>query len=147
MKIILYLHILGATAWIGGALLLFVLGIAIRDKKAQDTIYFYIGPLYGYFESFWLTILIATGGAMFFYYNLDQVLLHTYSYQSKIISIKLMLVALITIFTILHMYIAFKTHKKERTKLQAIFSRISSIMIFFLNFFILWYAIKLREFL
>ena len=50
MNLVLFIHILLATAWIGGALLLFALGIFLRDKQAQSNVYDYLGPIYGYFE-------------------------------------------------------------------------------------------------
>jgi len=148
MEIVLYLHILAATAWIGGSLFLFGLGIFLKDKEAQSRVYLHIGPLYGYFESVWLIVLIVTGLYMFFEKGLDEVLLNAFhSKLAYITIIKLFLVFLITIFTILHMYIAFKTHGKTRTKKELILSRLSSMMIFLLNLIILWYAIKLRTLL
>lgn len=148
MELSLYIHLLAATAWIGGSLFLFALGIFLRDKDAQKNVYAHIGPLYGYFESVWLIVLIATGLYMFFGHGLDGVLKYSPdSDLTNIILIKIGLVVLITIFTIIHMYIAFKTHKKERTKIEQIISRGSSMMIFILNFIILWYAALLRTML
>lgn len=148
MEIALYFHLLAATAWIGGSLFLFALGIFLRDKEAQKNVYLHIGPLYGYFESVWLTVLIFTGLYMFFGHGLDEVLSSAFdSNLSKITIIKLILVVLITIFTIIHMYLAFKTHGRERTKLQLLISRGSSMMIFILNLIILWYAAELRSLL
>lgn len=145
---VLYIHILAATAWIGGSLFLFVLGVFLKDKEAQKNVYLHIGPLYGYFESVWLTVLIITGLFMFFHHGLNDVLANaSNSNLAKVTSIKLFLVFLITIFTILHMFIAFKTHGKMRSKKELIISRFSSLMIFFLNLIILWYAIKLRTLL
>jgi len=60
---------------------------------------------------------------------------------------KLRYVALITVLTVVHMYIALKTHTKNRTKMQHIISRGSSLLIFFANLGILWFAIELREIL
>ena len=148
MEIALYFHLLAATAWIGGSLFLFALGIFLRDKEAQKNVYLHIGPLYGYFESVWLTVLIFTGLYMFFAHGLDKVLTSAYDSQlAKVTLIKLVLVVLITIFTIIHMYLAFKTHGKERTKFQLLISRGSSMMIFILNLVILWYAAMLRSIL
>ena len=56
VDVVLYIHILGATAWIGGSLLLFALGILLKGKEAQEQTYEYLGPLYGYFETFWLVV-------------------------------------------------------------------------------------------
>jgi putative copper export protein len=148
MHIILYIHILSATAWVGGSLLLFALGILLRDKEAQKGVYAHLGPIYGYFETFWLTLLWATGLVMFFYFGVDDVMLHAPSSDlARLMSIKLLLVVLLTLFTIIHMVIAFKTHTIERTPLQNLISRSSSIMIFLFNLIILWYAIGIRDLL
>ncbi|MBU1642980.1 hypothetical protein KKE54_06425, partial [bacterium] len=76
MKFILFTHILSATAWIGGSLLLLALGIFVRDKQAQSNVYDHLGPIYGYFESFWLLTLLITGSYLFIYHGLDGVLLN-----------------------------------------------------------------------
>ena len=145
---VLYIHILAATVWVGGSIFLFFLGIFLRDKEAQKQVYLHIGPLYGYLESVWLVILIATGLHLFYSYSLDAILAaQTPKDLAYYLIVKIVLVVLITVATIVHMYIAFKTHGKERTKLQLFFSRSSSMAIFFLNLLILWYAIQIRSFL
>ncbi len=146
MQIVLYIHILAATVWIGGSIFLFALGIFLRDKEAQKKVYFHVGPIYGYVESVWLTILIATGLWMFYHLDLNPLLFGD-NPIAPILQTKLVLVALITIATIIHMYIAFKTNGVERTRFQKILSRASSMAIFLLNLFILWYAMKLRTLL
>jgi len=149
IDIVLYFHILAATAWIGGALLLFILGIFIKDIEAQEQTYEHLGPLYGYFEVFWLLVLWTTGLLLFFNFNLIDILTLNVN-ESRLgymMSHKLFYVAAITVFTIVHMRIALKTHKHNRTMLQNIISRASSLMIFFLNLGILWFAIQLRHIL
>ena len=149
IDVILYIHILAATAWIGGALLLFLLGIFLKGKKAQVQTYEYLGPLYGYFETFWLLVLWITGSVMFVHFNLIDVLTMDLE-QSRLgymMSHKLFYVAGITILTVIHMVIALKTHNHERSALQKIVSRGSSLMIFFLNLGILWFAMQLRQIL
>lgn len=149
VDIILYIHILAATAWIGGSLLLFALGILLRGKEKQAQTYEYLGPIYGYFETFWLVVLLATGSYLFVHFNLIDVL--TFELDASrvgyMMTNKLFYVAAITLFTIVHMYIALKTHKNERSMLQKITSRASSMMIFMLNLVILWYAMQLRHIL
>ena len=146
--IVLYIHILAATVWVGGSIFLFFLGVFLRDKEAQKQVYLHIGPLYGYLESVWLTVLIATGLYLFYHFSLDNILASGIPHKlASDLTIKLVLVALITIATIVHMYIAFKTHGKERTKLQLFLSRSSSMAIFLLNLLILWYAIQIRSLL
>ncbi|WP_200763958.1 hypothetical protein [Nitrosophilus alvini] len=148
MDTVLYIHILAATAWIGGSLFLFALGIFLRDKNAQSNVYLHIGPLYGYFETFWLILLILTGTVLFIFNGLYDVLtLAPESSLGEAVKIKLLFVFAITVLTAIHMYLAFKTHGKERTLLQTVVSRSSSMLIFILNLFILWYAIQLRNFL
>ena len=147
--IILYVHILAATAWIGGALLLFLLGVFMKDRDAQAQTYEHLGPFYGYFELFWLVVLLITGSTLFYMFNLIDVLTFDIN-ESKLgymMSYKLIIVGTITFLTIIHMRIALKTHNKERSKLQKIVSRGSSLMIFFLNLGILWFAMQLRHIL
>ncbi|MRI59142.1 MAG: hypothetical protein C6H99_06530 [Epsilonproteobacteria bacterium] len=148
MDIVLYIHLLAATVWIGGSVFLFALGVFLRDKEAQKKVYFHVGPIYGYVESVWLTILIASGLWMLFHLGLDEVLKTGNPPEvAAILHTKLMLVTLITLATIVHMYIAFKTNGIERTPLQKFLSRASSMAIFLLNLFILWYAMELRNYL
>ncbi len=148
MKIVLYIHILAATAWIGGSLLLFALGILLRDKDAQKSVYFYLGPIYGYFETFWLIILWISGLIMFIHFGFIDIFTHGGgSLLYELMRNKLVLIIIITILTAVHMYIAFKTHNKERSKIEQFLSRASSMLIFILNLFILWFAIGIRDIL
>ncbi len=149
VNVILYIHILAATAWIGGALLLFSLGILLKGKEAQAQTYEYLGPIYGYFETFWLIVLISTGSFLFVHFNLISVLTldANNSTLGYMMANKLFYVGTITLLTIIHMRIALKTHKGNRTTLQKIVSRASSMMIFFLNLIVLWYAMQLRHIL
>lgn len=148
IKAVLYLHILSATAWVGGSLLLFALGILLRDKEAQKSVYAHLGPIYGYFETFWLILLWITGLIMFSYFGIYDAMINASDSELAILmSTKLTLVAIITLLTIIHMTIAFKTHTIERTPLQNLISRGSSIMIFIFNLIIVWYAIGIRDLL
>ncbi len=149
IDIVLYIHILSATAWIGGAILLFLLGVFLKGEQAQAQTYEYLGPLYGYFETFWLILLWISGGIMFYHFGLDEKLTLDIedSRVGYMMTHKLLYVISITVLTVLHMFIAFKTHKKERSILQTMLSRGSSLMIFLLNLGILWFAIQLRQIL
>ena len=148
IKAVLYLHILSATAWVGGSLLLFALGILLRDKEAQKSVYAHLGPIYGYFETFWLILLWVTGLIMFFYFGVGSAMVNAPdSDLANLMYKKLILVVILTIFTIIHMVIAFKTHTIERTLLQNLISRGSSMMIFIFNLIIVWYAIGIRDLL
>ncbi len=146
MKLILFTHILSATAWIGGSLLLLALGIFLRDKQAQSNVYDHLGPIYGYFESFWLLTLLITGSYLFVYHGLDDVLLQAPESQlGQNMIHKLYAVALITLFTVIHMAIAFKVHKSTRSRFQNLLMRGSSLLILLLNLAILWHAIAVRS--
>ncbi len=146
IQTILYIHILSATAWVGGSLLLFALGILLRDKCAQKSVYAHLGPIYGYFETFWLIMLWATGLTLFFHFGIDEALANApESELAQLMHTKLMMVGVITLLTIIHMYIAFKTHTNERTVMENIVSRGSSMLIFLLNLVIVWYAIGIRD--
>ncbi len=146
IKIVLYAHILSATAWVGGSLLLFALGILLRDKAAQKAVYAHLGPIYGYFETFWLILLWATGLTMFVHFDFYHILTQASDSElARLMHTKLMIVGALTLLTIVHMTIAFKTHGIERTTIQNIVSRGSSMLIFFLNLVIVWYAIGIRD--
>lgn len=146
MNVVLFIHILSATAWIGGSLLLFALGIILRDKQAQTNVYEHLGPIYGYFETFWLITLLATGTYMFIHHGIGDVLLYAPdSTLGQEMTHKLYAVGLISVLTIIHMTIAFKVHKSSRTMIQNIAMRGSSLLIFVLNIVILWHAIGVRS--
>lgn len=143
--IILFTHILAAAAWIGGSILLFGMGLYFRDKDAQTTVYYYIGPFYGYFEMVVLTILLITGGYFIHALSIGEVVMHPQMLLAKYFYIKITLVILITISTIIHMYISLKAHGRDRSMKEKIISRGTSLAIFILNLGILWYAIKIRS--
>ena len=146
MNVILFIHILSATAWIGGSLFLFALGIFMRDKNAQGDVYGHIGPIYGYFETFWLLTLLTTGTMMFFHFGIGDVMLYAPdSTLAQEMTHKLYAVGLISLLTIIHMAIAFKVHKASRSTIQHIIMRGSSLLIFILNIVILWHAIGVRS--
>ncbi len=144
-NIILFIHILAASAWIGGSILLFGMGLYIRDKEVQTMVYYHIGPFYGYFEIIILTILLITGGYFIHALNIGEILSHPQMVLAKYFYVKITLVVLITISTIIHMYISLKAHGRKRSLKEKLISRISSLAIFTLNLGILWYAIKIRS--
>lgn len=144
MTWILYIHILSACAWIGGSIVLFGLGIFIRDRATQEAVYGAIGPFYGYFETVWLIILISTGFILGDHYQLFSVM-HTDTELGHYVTWKLVLVSLLSIATMVHLYIAFATHKTTRTLVQKFLSRGGSLAIFLLNLAILWVAITIRS--
>lgn len=146
MSIVLYLHILAATAWIGGAVMLFGLGIFIKDKNAIKLVYGYIGKFYGFFEIFWLSVLITTGIILMFEYGLFGVLFEETELSTLLIT-KLLFVSTLIVASIIHTLIALKTLHQEKTFVQTILSRSASMLIFLLNLFILWYAIGIRNLL
>jgi len=144
----LHVHILAAIAWIGGSIFMFALGVTMRDKKAQKAVYPHIGPIFGYFEVVALLFLLSTGTYMITDYGLIELLFT--DYHSEVIDalrIKLMIVLVLLIVTIVHFVIALKTNNIERTHLQNLISRGSSMLIFFLNLFVLHYAMVIRDIL
>jgi len=148
MHFVLYVHILSATAWIGGSLLLFALGILLRDKAAQQQTYEHLGPIYGWFEMFWLLALWATGTVLYIHHGFGDVFKFAGDSElSKMMHIKVYLVIVLTLLTLVHLVIAFRTHMISRTRLQQLFSRGSSLGIFALNLVILWYAVGIRSLL
>ncbi|MGZ8887885.1 MAG: hypothetical protein ACXW1A_06445 [Nitrososphaeraceae archaeon] len=142
----IHLHLLAAISWIGGSIFMFVLGITLRNKSDQVEVYPRIGPIFGYFELVSLFLLIVTGIIMISQNGLLDILFS--QYNSELIETlrkKLVLVLLVIIFTIIHFVIAIKTNDIPRTKIQQLFSRGSSLLIFFLNLWILHYAIIIRN--
>jgi hypothetical protein len=66
---------------------------------------------------------------------------------SDAVTKKVTLVLILTIVTTVHFVIAYRTNNKERTQLEHMISRASSMLIFFLNLFVMHYAIVLRDIL
>ncbi len=143
-----HIHLIMAISWIGGSVFMFVLGITLRDKKAQKEVYPHVGPIFGWFEVFALISLLATGIILGINYNLFDILLHPNSSKiSDALTYKVSIVIVLTIATIVHFIIAYRTNGKERTKIENIISRGSSMLIFILNLFVMHYAIVLRDIL
>ena len=129
---------------------MFVLGISLRGKENQEAVYPRIGPIFGYFEIASLVTLLITGTLMITNNGLITVLFDdtvTTNLALNALREKLMVVAAMTLITILHTIIAFRTNGKERTKLEMFVSRGSSMGIFILNFIVLHYAIIIRDIL
>jgi len=143
-----HVHLIMAISWIGGSVFMFVLGVSLRDKKAQQEVYPHIGPIFGWFEVAALISLLVTGFILGGYYNLFELLFHPNNTPvSDALQKKAILVTILTIATIIHFVIAYKINGKERTKVQNILSRGSSMLIFILNLFVMHYAIILRDIL
>ena len=145
----IHLHLISAISWIGGSMFMFVLGISLRDKEDQKLVYPRIGPIFGFFEVVVLILLIATGIWMIFENNMIHVLFNFDAHSQVIDALreKLILVVIMTLITIVHTIIAFRTNGKERSRLETIISRGSSMGIFIMNFIVLHYAIVLRDIL
>jgi uncharacterized membrane protein len=145
----IHFHLIAALSWIGGSVFMFVLGISLKEKEDQQAVYPRIGPIFGYFEIGALVVLLITGTLMIIDNGLIYILFDK-SVDDIVTSAlreKLIIVAIMTIITIVHTVIAFKTNGKERTKLEMIISRASSMGIFILNFLVLHYAIIIRDIL
>jgi uncharacterized membrane protein len=143
-----HIHLIMAISWIGGSVFMFVLGITLRDKQAQREVYPHVGPIFGWFEVVALVMLLTTGFIMGVNYHLFEILLHPNgSPISDALQMKVWLVTILTVATVVHFIIAYKTNGKERTPIQQLLSRGSSMLIFFLNLFVMHYAIVLRNIL
>lgn len=123
-----------------GSILLFGMGIFL-GHKAQGA-YTIIGPFYGYFESFWLIVLLISGAMMATHHQLWG--LSDGSDLARFFALKLYEVASLTLLTLIHLWIAFATHLRTRTPWQQWISRAASLGIFALNLVILFHAIALR---
>ena len=143
----IHIHLIAAVSWIGGSVFMFVLGVSLKGKENQEAVYPRIGPIFGYFEIASLVMLLITGTLMIVNNGLITILFDTSIHNMVIDALreKLMVVAVMTFITILHTIIAFRTNGKERTKLETIISRGSSMGIFILNFVVLHHAIVIRD--
>jgi uncharacterized membrane protein len=143
----IHIHLIAAVSWIGGSVFMFVLGISLKDKEDQQAVYPRVGPIFGYFEIGSLVTLLITGTIMIMNNGLIVILFDTDIHNIVIDALrqKLIIVAIMTLITIIHTIIAFRTNGKERTKLEMIISRGSSMGIFILNFIVLHYAIVIRD--
>ncbi len=143
-----HIHLIAAISWIGGSMFMFVLGISLRDKKAQQEVYPRVGPIFGWFEAVVFVILLITGGILGIEYGLFDLLVHPNgSAVSNALQKKVVLVVTLAVPTVIHFVIAYRTNDKERTPLEQLLSRGSSMAIFFLNLFVMHYAIMLRDIL
>ena len=144
----IHLHLVAAIAWIGGAFFMFLLGVSLRKKEDQDAVYPRIGPIYGYFEIGALFILLTSGYIMISNNGLIDILFSNITNEViDALRIKLQIVAVIFVFTVIHMTISLMTLHKEKTPLQRLFSKGSSMGIFLLNLVVLHYAMVLRDIL
>jgi len=145
----MHVHLIAAVSWIGGSVFMFVLGISLKDKEDQQAVYPRVGPIFGYFEIVALSALIITGILMIINNGLIYLLFDESINNMALDALreKLIIVAIMTFITIVHTIIAFRTNGKERTKLETIVSRGSSMGIFILNFVVLHYAIVIRDIL
>jgi len=143
-----HIHLLAAISWIGGSVFMFVLGVTLRDKEAQKKVYPHVGPIFGWFEATVFVVLLVTGGILGLQFGLFDLLIHpNASAVSDALQKKFLLVVTLAVPTVLHFIIAYRTNDRERTPLEHLFSRVSSMAIFFLNLFVMHYAIALRDIL
>jgi uncharacterized membrane protein len=144
----LHLHLIAAIAWIGGAFFMFLLGVSLRKKEDQQAVYPRIGPIYGYFETVALLILLTTGYFMISHNGLLAILFSNITNEViDALRTKLYIVGVIVVLTVIHMTISLITLHQEKTPLQKFFSRGSSMGIFLLNLVVLHYAMVLRDIL
>ncbi len=141
---VLYLHILFACAWIGGSLFLMGIGLFFRSQETILGVYRVIGPFYGWYEAAMLVGLLVSGSYLFIASDLSS-LLATSTHLGELLRWKIVLACLLTVITVIHFVIALRTHNKQRTTVQNLISRGSSLMIVVVNFVILGVAIALRS--
>ncbi len=146
MHYLIHFHLFAAIAWIGGSIFMFVLGVTLTDKQKQKEVYPHVGPIFGYFELVSLLVLLLTGLTMISTDGLlDLLFSDDTSTVVELLRKKLLLVASLVLATIVHFYVAYRTNNKERTPLENFISRGSSLFIFFVNLFVLHYAIMIRS--
>jgi uncharacterized membrane protein len=147
MDITLHLHLIAAVSWIGGSVFLFVLGLTLRAREDREAVYPRIGPIYGYFELVALIVLLFSGILLTTHYGLWASLLDRQSDDSilQALRVKLLLVLIIGVMTVIHTVISFQTLHRVKGPLETLVSRGSAIGIFILNFWVLHYAMVLRD--
>ncbi len=146
MDYFIHFHLFAAIAWIGGSIFMFVLGITLTDKEKQKEVYPHVGPIFGYFELVSLMILLTTGILMITNDGLyDLVFSDDTSQVVVLLRNKLWLVLSLVIATAIHFFVAFRTNNRERSNIENFISRGSSLFIFFVNLFVLHYAIMIRS--
>jgi len=144
----LHFHLIAAIAWIGGGFFMFLLGVSLRKKEDQEAVYPRIGPIYGYFETGALIILLFTGITMIHNNGLLTILFSDISNEAiDTLRTKLYLVSVIVLMTVVHMTVSMMTLHKVKTPLQRLLSKGSSMGIFLLNLVVLHYAMVLRNIL
>ena len=147
-NLVFHLHLIAAISWIGGSVFMFILGVTLRDKKVQQDVYPHVGPIFGWFELAALVILLMTGFVLGHNYSLLPLLFSDdFGSLSYAVKMKAFLVAILTLATVVHFIIAYRTNGIERTKIQNLFSRGSSMLIFILNLFVMHYGIVIRNIL
>jgi len=145
---VFHLHLIAAISWIGGSVFMFALGVSLRDKEAQKAVYPLVGPIFGWFEVGALIVLLSTGIKMGIDYGLFALMFNGQNIPiSDAVTKKAILVLFLTFVTVLHFVIAYRTNDRERSKMENMLSRASSMLIFFLNLFVMHYAIVLRDIL
>jgi len=146
LNYLIHFHLFAAIAWIGGSIFMFVLGVTLRDKQKQKEVYPHVGPIFGYFELVSLAVLLISGIIMIQNNGLYELIFSQDT--SKVVELlrdKLWLVLSLIIATAIHFFIAYRTNDKERTKIENVISRGTSLFIFFVNLFVLHYAIMIRS--
>ncbi len=144
----IHLHLVAAIAWIGGGFFMFLLGVSLRKKADQEAVYPLIGPIYGYFETGALIVLLITGYTMINNNGLLDILFSNVTNEvMDSLRIKLYIVGVIVVLTIVHMTISMMTLHKVKTPFQRFLSKGSSMGIFLLNLVVLHYAMVLRDIL
>jgi len=145
---VFHIHLIAAISWIGGSVFMFILGVTLRDKKVQQAVYPHVGPIFGWFELVALVILLATGFVLGDYFSLFPLLFSDdFDSLSYALKMKALLVLILTIATVVHFIIAYRTNGIERTRRQNLLSRGSSMLIFILNLFVMHYGIVIRNIL
>lgn len=144
----IHLHLVAAIAWIGGGFFMFLLGVSLRKKEDQEAVYPRIGPIYGYFETVALIILLFTGYTMISNNGLIDILFSNITNEvMDALRLKLYLVGIIVVLTVIHMAVSMMTLHKVKTPIQKLMSKGSSMGIFLLNLVVLHYAMVLRDIL
>ncbi len=148
IDLIFPIHLIAATSWIGGSVFMFILGVTIRSKEDQKKVYPIVGPIFGWFELGALIVLLSTGVILGIQFHLFPMIFQNMNIPvSDAVTKKVLIVTILTIVTVVHFVIAYRSNDRERSHMEQILSRSSSMLILVLNLFVMYYAILLRNIL
>lgn len=138
----LYIHILLASVWIGGMIIL--IGFIIYTKGAKSEFFYKFTTFYGYLNIAVLTFLVMSGIVLIYLKGLYYIIFENNSI-SCFLWAKITLVFLMVLATIYHTKVVLQSSKRSRV--QNTLSKISSFYLLISSMVVLYIAMHLRDLL